>query len=353
MDQAAHPSSARSIQASPREEACSAGWRGALTPLQSRPAAGQDATPLSGSAAGPAFTAPGGALRPGASSPRATSDVRETLRRAIARIEGPQAFEVSEVCAAPGWHLGCPEADRLLPASGLETRGVHEVKAVQDGQSASAAAWMTSIGFALRLAVRRVAALETPSPATSPVSLAPPRPWLMWCWPRHLSREFGAPSAAGLKRLGLDASRLIIVETASEAEALGALEEGLRSGSLALAFGLFDSVALTPSRRLSLMAQEHRTPCLIITHPCRPAAPAAATRWRVGRLASAPHPLVPRLPGGTRFSLALERCRARPASSAYPPLSLEWCDETRCFSAAAVLADQPAQPRRARSRSGA
>jgi hypothetical protein len=195
-------------------------------------------------------------LRPGASSPRATSDVRETLRRAIARIEGPQAFEVSEVCAAPGWHLGCPEADRLLPASGLETRGVHEVKAVQDGQSASAAAWMTSIGFALRLAVRRVAALETPSPATSPVSLAPPRPWLMWCWPRHLSREFRRALCRGVENaLGLDASRLIIVETASEAEALGALEEGLRSGSLALAFGLFDSVALTPSRRLSLMAQ--------------------------------------------------------------------------------------------------
>jgi protein ImuA len=279
--------------------------------------------------------------------------VRETLRRAIARIEGPQAFEVSKAGASPGWHLGCPEADRLLPASGLETRGVHEVKAVQEGRSASAAAWMTSIGFALRLAARRVSALETPLPSASQASCAPARPWLMWCWPRHLSREFGAPSALGLKRLSLDPSRLLIVETASDAEALGALEEGLRSGSLALAFGLFDCVELTPSRRLSLMAQEHRTPCLIITHPGRAPAPAAATRWRVGRLRSAPHPLVPRLPGGARFSLALERCRARPASSAYPPLSLEWCDETRCFSSAAVLADRPALPRRTHSRSGA
>ena len=344
VDQTAHPPVFRTpvARAASSGQEFSTGWRGdALSPLQSNPtAAGSVNTPL----AGPAAV---GSSSQAAASQTVKTGVMATLRQAIARIERPPQLEAAAPDAAgTPWRLGCPKADRLLPG-GLDDSGVHELKAAAAlSQGASAADWMTGIGFALRLAVCRLKALEQ-AQAAQGAETARERPWLMWCWPRVLSRELGAPSALGLKHLGLDPDRLIIVETARDAEALIALEEGLRSSSLALAFGLFEAVELTPSRRLSLAAHEHHTPCLIITHPGREPAAAAATRWRIGRSPSAPHPLVPRAPGSMRFSAVLERCRARPASSACPPLQLEWSDETRGFCHISDVADRPAAPRRA------
>lgn len=323
-------------------------WCGALTPFQPSPtAAGSAATPLAGPAAVgllSSASSPVGVQPPDLVSSRAKAEVRASLRHAIAKIERPAALEAGARVEAP-WQLGCDAADRLLPL-GLDTSGVHEVKAVPQRTAAatpcaSAADWMTAIGFALRLAVRRLDALDQQAVSSSE------RPWLMWCWPRVLSRELGLPSAAGLQQLGIPPGRLILVETAREAEGLIAVEEGLRSSSLALVLGVFDSVALTPSRRLSLAAQEQHTPCLLITHPSRAPAPAAATRWRIGCSISAPHPLLARTPGRPRFLAALERCRARPESSAQPPLSLEWSDETHRFCPVADVAGRSAAPRRA------
>jgi protein ImuA len=127
---------------------------------------------------------------------------------------------------------------------------------------------------------------------------------------------------------------------------LNALEESLRASSLALAFGVFDEVDLTAGRRLSLAAGKGRTPCLLMTHPGSAPAGATATRWRVARAPSAPHPFDARAPGHTRFLLNIERCRTRPESAAHAPLLVEWCHETRRFDLAAVVADPAARPRR-------
>ena len=218
---------------------------------------------------------------------------------------------------------------------------------------------MTGLGFAMRLAVRRVA-MAQPNKHEQPNKHGGP-PWLLWCWPRALASEFGAPLALGLAGLGLDPSRLLIVETARASDALVALEDGLKSSSLALAFGIFDEIALTPSRRLSLAAATSATPCLLITHPASQPSGATATRWRVGRQHSGPHPYDARAPGDARFLVNLERCRSRLQSSrlqSFGPQSplqrsqlLEWCDETRAFSLAAGLADRTALPHRARCRS--
>ncbi len=167
-----------------------------------------------------------------------------------------------------------------------------------------------------------------------------------------MAAELGQPSLAGLAQIGLDPARLLIVETARQSDALNALEDGLKSSSLALAFGVFDAVDLTPARRLSLAAGVSATPCLLITHPAAPSAGATATRWRVTRQASAPHAFDARAPGDQRFSVAIERCRARPESSAQSSLVLEWCDEARRFRLAAGMADHAVVSSRAARRTG-
>jgi protein ImuA len=241
----------------------------------------------------------------------------------------------------PPWELGCDAGDALLPG-GLETNAVHEIKGAPSvAGGASASDWMTGIGFAARLAVRRTDALSAMKSAN--------RPWVLWCWPKAIAGELGSPSLTGFAYLGLDPACLIIVETARAAEALNAIEESLKGASLAVVIGVLDEVDLMPARRLSLAAGEMATPCLIVTHPASEPAGATATRWRIKRLPSALHRFDPRAPGLSRFEVALERCRARPASVARPPFILEWSDETRGFGLASVMADLPAETRRARS----
>jgi hypothetical protein len=245
------------------------------------------------------------------------------------------------------WELGCPSFDELLPR-GLETNSLHEIKGAPSALGgASAGDWMAAIGFAARLAVRRLDALSGMRASGVPSRTA--QPWVLWCWPKALAGEFGVPSAAGFAHLGLDPSRLLIIETARASEALNALEESLKASSLAVVIGVLNDIELTPARRLSLAAGETATPCLLITHPSSEPTGATATRWRVARVASTEHRFDPRAPGAVCVSATIERCRARPASAAQPPLLLEWCNETRRFSLASGMADLPAQTRRAAS----
>lgn len=241
-----------------------------------------------------------------------------------------------------GWWLGADAADALLPG-GLATDALHEIKARARGAGAAAAPasagdWLAAFAFATRLAVRRIEALDGHA-----------APVIAWCWPRAFANEFGRPSAAGFARLGLDPHRLIIVETAREAATLDALEECLKGSGLALAIGAVREVPPTPARRLSLAAGEAGTACLIVTHPSRPAALATATRWRITRQTSARQSFDAAAPGSARFSLTLERCRARPESTAKPPILVEWSDETHRFAMASVMAGHASHARRAGS----
>jgi protein ImuA len=238
------------------------------------------------------------------------------------------------VSQMPRWRLGCPAFDALLPA-GIEANALHEIKGLPSTLTgASASDWMAGIGFAMRLAVRRLDALAEDGKVQQNT-----RPWVLWCWPRSLAGEFGVPSAAGFLRLGLDSSRLIIVETARASETLSAVEESLRAQSLAIVVAAIDEAELTPARRLSLAAGEAATPCLLVTHPASEPAAATATRWRVQRYPTAPHPFDVRAPGTRRFSIALERCKARPESAAQPAMLVEWSDEAHRFHLASVVAD--------------
>jgi hypothetical protein len=71
--------------------------------------------------------------------------------------------------------------------------------------------------------------------------------------------DFGAPYGHGLVQLGLDAGRLLLVETKSDKDALWALEEALRSQArpAMVAGAVAGGLDLTTSRRLNLAAATH------------------------------------------------------------------------------------------------
>ncbi|MEQ1697023.1 MAG: hypothetical protein ABL901_14395 [Hyphomicrobiaceae bacterium] len=209
-------------------------------------------------------------------------------------------------------------------AAGLDCAGVHEIKPLLLDGTSAAANWAVTIGFAVRLAVRRCRDQRA----------------IVWCWPTALANELGHLHGSGLAQLGLDPSRIIFVETARASDALWAMEEALKSKSACLVMGVLTHVDLIGARRLSLASQAHNTPCLLMTHGGRMASAATATRWRVGLLPSAPHRLVSGLSGAFRVNVALERCRANPALSQSVPFALEWCDEAHRFGLSAPMADR-------------
>lgn len=252
-------------------------------------------------------------------------------------VRGSPSQQAADCETKPVWRLGADEVDVLLGPDGLEIGGVHEVKPALHGPGVSwAATWAAAFAFSLALGIRR-SAMDA-GRAQSPI---------LCCRPAALANELGGLYGPGLRALGLTPDRLVIVETANAADTLWAMEEGLRSGSLALVLGLLETVPLTPARRLALAAAAHRSPCLLLTHPRAEATAATATRWRIGPAPSAPHPFDRNAPGAPRFTVDLERCRAQPLSVAKASFSLEWCDEALCFRLAPGVADRADAARRA------
>jgi protein ImuA len=245
------------------------------------------------------------------------------LRARIQTLEGRSCAHTPRLASqspsdVPAWTLGAAAIDRRL-AGGLAPAGLHEVKP----EGPAAAGWAAAPGEA------------TP---------------ILWCWPSALAREQGLPYGPGLARWGLEPSAFLFVETARAADALWAMEEGLRSQGTALVIGVFDEVALTPARRLSLAAAEQHAPCLLVTDARTPATGSTATRWRVGARASGPHPFNPSAPGAPRYAVALERCRYGADHWTAPAVSLllEWSDETHRFRVAPAVAHRAHAPRASR-----
>jgi len=230
----------------------------------------------------------------------------EELRRLLPKIQGfhkakPLPFGVTAI-------------DHCLPQGGLPGAGLHEI--VPAGGSASAA-----FGFLMALLTR--------------VARSHP---IVFVLPAYGLRNNGRPYGQGIRALGLDPNRLILVGTAHRKQTLWALEEALHARAVAAVAGVIDKLDLKSSLRLQLAATDAGVPLFLL----RPAeileASAAATRWRV---ASAPavrdrFGLITH----ARWQLMLERCRNGRAG--------EWIVEydhvTHCFSLASALAD-PADAR--------
>jgi protein ImuA len=274
----------------------------------------------------------------------------ERLRTLLATLERRQGVNrpwasahSADTAARDGWTLGDSEVDGWLPGCQLDAATLGEIKPETYADTPAA------LSFALLLATRRLGrssplplAMTSAMPASSLSGL------VVWCWPLRLARESGGFYGPGLARLGLDPARLLLVETATPAETLWAMEESLGSGAAAVVIGCLDGIALTPARRLALAAAAHRTPALMVTAARSTAAAATYARWRVAAAPSAPHPFDPAAPGDPRFKLTLERCRGTALGAVLPSSVVEWSHDAYRFRVVAGMADRaPATASRA------
>jgi protein ImuA len=208
---------------------------------------------------------------------------------------------------------------------------VHEIRPPVPAPGRSAALdRAAAFAFALRLAVRATVGLAQDSPRRA----------ILCCTTPESRLELGEVHGAGIAAAGLGPRRLILVSAAGNADALWAVEEGLKSHALALVIGCVDAIGLTPARRLSLAAAAHATPCLILQPSRSAAAAAVASRWQAGAAPSAPHPFDPAAPGRPAWNVRLERALGCGGDRMSTPLRMEWCDEALRFRVAAGLADR-------------
>jgi protein ImuA len=210
--------------------------------------------------------------------------------------------------------LGMQEVHRSLPGPGLACGVLHEVGAAAHGDRPAA------LGFLFALLV--CAQHARPGPAVFVAS-------------RRGLADFGDPYGHGLRQLGLDVGRFLLIETRNAKEALWALEEVLRSEAvLAMVAGAVEcALDLTASRRLNLAAAARGTPLLVLRGAQAAGSSAASTRWRIANAPAA------RDAFGTfkrcRWSVELERCRnGRPGQWMF-----EWNHVAHCFHLVEGMAD--------------
>lgn len=239
------------------------------------------------------------------------------LRRAIETIERGNREAPATVA------FGVAEIDRFLPGGGLTMGALHEVGAAQHGAKPAA------FGFAMALAALAQGARRGP---------------MVLILSRRSCKDFGMPYGHGLAKLGVDAGRLIVVETRSDKEALWAIEETLKSrAELAMVVGVPGSDRdparhLTESRRLSLAAAARGTPLVLVSSAARAQASAAVTRWRIATAGSAKgrSGSEDREPfARSRWSVTLDRCR----NGRTGQWLIEWDHGTNRFHLAQGLAD--------------
>ncbi len=214
--------------------------------------------------------------------------------------------------------------DRDLPASLWELFGSHDDAAGD--------------GMALALA-----ALRRPGGACAP--------WL-WVQDAESVRRSGRPYVHGLPaalRPGL-----LHVETRHGADALWAMEEGVRCGALAFVIGEIsgDPKALdfTASRRLVLASERSGVPLTLLRRDGHPNLSAARLRWRVAPAASSLHGWDARAPGQAQVAAELFRGRGfRPGHFLFS----HGCgghEPGDRLALAAPLRDRPVEPDRSLAR---
>jgi len=233
----------------------------------------------------------------------------DTLRRLLPRLESVGG--TTHVLP-----FGLDALDAHLPHGGLATGALHEVAPQQHGDTPAA------FGFLVALLARF-------HPTT--------RPLLLVASPRALA-DHGRPHGHGLRQLGLDPARLILVETRNDKQALWAMEEALRSRVPAAVAGATARLDLKTSQRLHLAAGDAGLPLVLLRPANADDASAAATRWRIGTAEAARdrHGLITH----TRWRARLERCRNGRSGD----WLVEFDHAAYRFSLAAPLAD-PALPR--------
>ena len=152
------------------------------------------------------------------------------------------------------------------------------------------------------------------------------RPWL-WVQDKAAVRRTGRPCRAGLP--AHLRHRLIHVAADSAADALFALEEGVRCRDLAFVLGEIAgnpaALDFTASRRLSLAAERHGVPLWLVRPGARRDASSARMRWQVSAAPGAPARWNAQGPGDPRWRAELFRAhRYQPGE-----WMIQWDDHAR------------------------
>ena len=241
--------------------------------------------------------------------------VVERLRGLLPHLESRSGGMVS---------LGVAEIDRHLPQGGLKAGLLHEFTATAAGDMPAA------FGFVIALLGLALGAAGSGLLVLSRRSLA----------------AFGMPYGHGLAGLGLSPERLLLVETASDPDALWAVEEALRLRAVGgLAAWIGTPIGLKASRRLQVAGEGSGAMLFILRPPEADEANAAATRWRIGAAPAARDRFG--CFSGRRWQVALERCRnGRPGAWIVEFGGPEWSHGAHPFGLVGRLADA-ALPRRA------
>lgn len=153
-----------------------------------------------------------------------------------------------------------------------------------------------------------------------PVLMIAPRAWFV---------EYGRPYGPGIA-----GTPLILAPVSNLAEALWAMEQGLRSGAVSLGLGAVEGATLAQTRRLDFAAKQGEAVGLILSRH-QDGLSAARRRWRISTQVSAIDPEDERAPGRSRLLAELTRGRGeRPGA-----WMLEQDDETHRLRLADRLAD--------------
>ena len=203
-----------------------------------------------------------------------------------------------------------PELDHVL-GGGLLRSALHEVTPAAEGDATAAA------GFCTALFARALASGKKP---------------VLWVRHEFATLEDGAPYGPGLAAFGLDPGRVLFVLAVNAREMLEAMEQALRSGTLAAVLGELRGTSKARSPRDAPAFACRRagaTSGLLLRLGAREKQRArpisAATRWRIATLASGE--AAANGIGAPRFAADLVRNRRGPAAS----FSLEWRTHDRTF----------------------
>jgi len=156
---------------------------------------------------------------------------------------------------------------------------------------------------------------------------------VLWVQDKAALRLTGRPYRPGLPAALRD--RVIHVAAATPEDALFALEEGLRCRELACVIGEIagnpKALDFTASRRLSLAAERHGVPLLLVRLDAARDLSAARMRWQVAAAPSPPPRWNADAPGAPAWRAELFRARAHPPG--------EWILRTPFDAACGVALD--------------
>lgn len=241
------------------------------------------------------------------------------LRREIARIEAIAAIPAPAKAGGAVLPFAIPDIDARL-GGGLRRAALHEMRAAESRDTAALTGFTAAV-------LARLASRDT-------------RP-LLWIVEQAAGSETGLPYGNGLRALGLDPKRLVIVRVTRPRDVLWACEEGLRCAGLAAVVAELSGnphvLDLTASRRLALRAAESGVTGILLRASARDEPGAASTRWLVSPLPSGVDPEYPEGIGRPAWRLTLERNRG----GATGTFDVEWNHEQRSFTLAGSASAHP------------